>query len=74
LPGSRSGHAGDRGFLVERLAGNAAGKLRTIGLKDAVAVGRVGLAEDGERKAGGQMFAERPGSLDGKPKSKLELD
>jgi hypothetical protein len=38
LPGSGDCDSGDRGFLVERLARNAAGKLRPIGLKNAVAV------------------------------------
>ena len=62
LPGSGDGDAGVRGFLIERLAGNAARKLRSVGLKDAVAVRRVGLAEDGERKAGVKErgFRERP--------------
>ena len=54
LPRSCNGNAGDRGFLIERLPGNAAGILRAVGLKDAVAVGRVRLAEDGEWEAGVQ--------------------
>ncbi len=37
-------------FLIERLAGNAVGKLRADGLKDALAVRRVRLAEDREWK------------------------